>query len=151
MKPAVRLAHKRGLDDRQHGRDAAACGEAHIGFGVSGIKRREEMPHGGHDLKRGPDRKLFIGEAGKDAAVDLLDGDAELIVIDAGADRIGASHILSVDQAAERQMLPLREAIVLAQGIRHMEGDGDGMIRLLFDSGDCEAMKSGHDLSISDI
>ena len=80
--------------------------------GSIGTKKR---PCGGITWIVSPGLQVLVDPVGEHAAAHLAHADAQLAVVDAGADRIRAAQVLAVDVAAQRQVLALGEAEHVAQ------------------------------------
>ena len=114
----VRLARERRLDDRQDRRDAAARGERDVVALRRLVERDVEVPHRRHDVERVAGLQLLVRPRREHAARRALDRDPQLVVLHGRADRVRATHVLSVDDRAQRQVLALRVAELLAQRLR---------------------------------
>ncbi len=145
---AVRLGGERGLDQRQDGRDAAAGGESDIVARALGGQRHVEAAVGRQHVERLADADAVVQVVGKHAGIHALDGHAQLavrvVVLDRAADGIRAPQLALPGRArryAQREELALREAIRLAQVVRHVEAQGDGIGRLATDFGNAQRVE----------
>ncbi|MGY3422768.1 hypothetical protein ACVWZW_003243 [Bradyrhizobium sp. F1.13.4] len=109
---AIRFARKRTLDDRQDRRDAGARGKADMDAAGAGRRDHAEASRGRHHVQRVAALQIVRRPARKRATINLLDGDAYLAVVGAGADRIGAAHFLAIEHGAECEVLAGREGVV---------------------------------------
>ena len=139
----MRLAGQRGLDQRQHGRDAAACRERHIVLSMERIERREEAPLGRHRLERRPGLQFAIGIGGERPAGDRLDRHPELAIVRTRADRIRAAHVLAAEHCAQVEVLALRKAECVAQRGRHFERNRHAISGLAADFAHAQRMEMG--------
>ena len=143
---ARRLRGQRGLDDRQQRRDAAAGGEAQVVLATrSASSGTLKWPSGGMTSIVSPAFSALVGPGREHAAGRLLDRDAQRAVLHRRTDRIRAAHVLAVDVRAQRQVLALLVAELVAQRVRHGERDGDGVARFALDAGDGQRMEFAHD------
>ncbi len=145
---AVRLGGQRGLDQRQDGRDAAAGSKRDIVARALGGQRHVETAVGRQHVQRLADADAVVQVIGEHAGVHALDGHAQLavrvVVLDRAADRIRAPQLALPGLArrhAQRQELPLREAVRVAQVVRHIEAQRDGIGRLAADFGNAQRME----------
>ena len=92
-----------------------------------GLDGHEEAPLRRHHLQRVAGLQGAVDPVGEDAALHLAHAHAQLAVVDAGADRIGAPQVLALDVLAQREVLALREAEDTSQFFRHLEGDDHGL------------------------
>ncbi|SAK98425.1 hypothetical protein AWB79_07594 [Caballeronia hypogeia] len=122
------LRIERRLDDRQHRRDARAARERHVLLGVIRVQVREEAPVGRHHIDLVARLQGIEREVREAPATHALDADAQfavaVVVGHAHADRIRTTRLLAVDMRLERHELTLRETKRIAQGGRHVEGNG---------------------------
>src|SRR6185437_7500295 len=93
----------------------------------SRIDVRREVPCWRHDLDVVADTQATERVRGEDATGDLLDCDAH----DAwcGAQRVGATTIVTSCETAHRHMLARRKGVLAGKVTRYCEGDGDGVGR----------------------
>ena len=141
---AVGFREQRRLDDRQQGRDAAACREANIVLPVRGLERNVEVPQRRHHVDGRALPQVLVGPRGEHASGGLLDRDAQLVVLHRRADRIGAAHVLAADIRAQRQVLALHETKRLSQRRRHVECERDRVARFTRDRSDRQRMELAH-------
>jgi hypothetical protein len=85
--------------------------------------------------------KRLCGSRASTAAAHLAHAHAQLAVVDAGADRIGAAQVLPVDLGSQREVLALGEAEDFAQIGRHVEGDDDRFLRVGLDGTHAQRME----------
>ncbi len=139
---AVRLARENRLHDRQDRRDPGTGDEAHMHARLLRRQLHPEAACGHQDVNRlaGPQRLLRPRR--EQPAGRALDGDPQLPVINAGADRVGAPDLLVVQRRAERQILARPERIVRAQIGRDVERDGNRVGRLAAHLRDCQPVKA---------
>lgn len=125
--PAFGLGFQGGLEDRQNRRDAAAGGDRQVVALALGIQFDREVPLWRHHFQGVARFQRVIGEGGEAAAGNLLDRDAQLIVPDTGADRIGAAHFLAVQPGTHHQVLALCVAERVCKVLRQIEAQGYGV------------------------
>jgi hypothetical protein len=113
-------------------------------FGGLRLDRREEGAHRRHGFQRVSGLELLIRPTGEAAVIDALDADLQGAFVKTGADRIRTAQLLAAEEAAERQILPLREieggAVLLARLERH----DHGIARIAPDFGDLKRIKTCH-------
>ena len=105
------------------------------------IERRREAAHRRHHLDGVALLEREIGVAREEAAVDLLDGDPQLAVVEPRADRVGAARVFLADRRAQGQILAGLERIGVGEIGGHREGDRHGARRLAAQIGDGEAVE----------
>ena len=86
--------------------------------------------------------ETVVDPPGKAPARHLLDGDAQLAVVPARADRIGPPELLAVEIPAKRQILALHEAIGFGQRLRNGERDRHATSGLPADFRDGEVVET---------
>ncbi len=126
---AARLDFERGLDDREHRRNARAAGKRDVLLALIGVQMGEEATVRRHHVDGVAGLQRVEREVRETPAAHALDADAQfavaVVIGDADADRIRAARLLTVDVRFQRDELALREAIVVAQFGRDFEGDRD--------------------------
>ena len=141
--PAVRLARQHALHDREDRRDAGAGGEADIDPRLAGRRRDAEAAGRRHDVEFVAGLQLVGGPARERAAVDLFYSDAQLAVIGAGADRVGAAHFLAVHRRAQGQILPGRKTVIVRKRLRNRKGQRNRVGRFATQIVHGQAVKRG--------
>ena len=141
---AVGFGFQRGLDDRQDRRDAAAGGHRQVvGFALR-VQVDVEVAGGRHHFQGVAFLEFAVGEAGEAAAGDFFYRHAQVAVVDAGADGVGAAHFFAVHMGAHDQVLALGEAEGVVQFRRHVEGDGHRFAGFRAHFADCQRVELGH-------
>src|SRR6202042_2660009 len=102
------LVPQHGLQNRHHRRDAGTGGEGDKGACRSGLDRYAETSARCHYSQLVARPQMMVGPAGERACLDTLDDDPKFAVIEAGADRIGAPHVLAIDRGAQGEVLAWR-------------------------------------------
>ena len=147
---AARLDFERGLDDREHRRDARAAGKRDVLLPLIRVQMREEAAVRRHHVDGVAGLQRVEREIRKAAAAHALDADAQfavaVVIGDADADRIRPARFLTVDVRFQRDELALRESKMLAQFDGDFEGDRDRVGGFGPHFADAQRMKlrSGH-------
>ena len=97
---------------------------------------------GRHDVQCTADAQLVICPGGESAAFNALDGNAQLLVVKARADGIGAPNVLVIDCGAQRQVLAWREGVLVAKKGRHGKREGYGVRRFAVQVADGQSVKA---------
>ncbi|MNN34253.1 hypothetical protein D3C81_1480510 [compost metagenome] len=140
----MRLGFQGGLDDRQDRRDAAAGGDRQVVAVARRVELDVEVAGRRHHFQALAGLQALVGIGGETAAGHALDRHAQLAVIDAGADGVGAAHFLAVELGAHHQVLALGEAEAVLQVRRDIEGDGHGIAGFRAHFADFQAMEFAH-------
>src|SRR6476619_1010605 len=144
----ARFACQHGFDDREYRRDPGTGGETDISALSRGLRSEAETARRRHYVDRVAGFELRVGERREESAVEPLNRDAELALVHAGADGIGAPHFRAVELGAQSQILPACEGEVLAHVFRHSEADRDRLRRFAAYVGNREGMKTLRHLAI---
>ena len=128
---AVRLGQQRRLDDAEHRGNAAAAGKGDVMLFVRRIQGNKEASHRRHDVQNVAGRDLLVSPAGKPPVGDLLDADAQVGILDGGADRVASTHLFAVDLGAKGQVLTLLKSKRFLMLCRHVERQHNRVTRFM--------------------
>ena len=140
------LAREQRPRMREHGCDAAAGGEGDVVPGAFRVDGGEETALGRKHVDEGPRPQPLDGETREAPARHVLDCHAQLAIVEAGADGIGAAHFLAVEDRAQGDELALAKAIRGRELFRDLECERDGLGRFAPHVGDAQGveMRCGH-------
>ena len=141
---AFGLRGKRGADDRQQRRDAAAGGEADVLARARRIGRDAEMAERRHHIEAIAGGQRFAGPGREHPAGALLDGDAQRAVLHRRAYRVRATDVLPVDGRAHGDVLARFEAERRRELGGHRERERHGVARLALDRCERQRMELAH-------
>ena len=141
---AVRLKRQRGLDQRQHRRDAAAGDEGHVMTPRFRLQRHVEMPGRRHDLDGAAGLQMLGSPVRELAIINTLDRNAQRLFLRTRADRVRATNLLPFDLCAQGQMLPRKVAEVLGMIRRCCESHDNGVAGFGRDRGHAQLVKLAH-------
>ena len=123
---ALRFAGQDRLQNRQYGRYPGPGGDAQIGPGRSRVRVQDKAPIGRHRLDLVARLQGLVRPSGEPSARHQFDADPQLRIVQAGADRVGAAHLLPIQASAEGQIL----ARPVAEPVRRRKGHADRVRRL---------------------
>ncbi|MCY1303578.1 hypothetical protein D9M70_532920 [compost metagenome] len=109
-----------------------------------GVQLDEEVAGRRHHFQALAGLEAVVGIGGETAAGHALDRHAQLAVIDAGADGVGAAHFLAVELGAHHQVLALGEAEAVGEVGGNIEGDGHRVAGFRAHFLDHQAMEFAH-------
>ena len=138
---AARFAGEHRCEDREDRGNAASGGHHDVAARLCRVERRVEVSGRRDHLDDVTGTQTVAGVRGEHAVGEALDRDAKAAGAGAGADGIAAADVVAGLGAAEGDVLPVNELVVVGKLRRHLELDGDRVVGEGFHRGHTQRMQ----------